>query len=671
MPARWWISRFGRPPWLLHQTGKALAPYENPSFTRWMKKLHRSLLFDTSGRVVVGLGAAGMLLLSLTGVWLLAARQGGWRRILGPVRGTTGQRLHGVFGRFALLGLMLSASTGVYLSATTFALLPEPREAEAPLVAEVAAAIPKPIQSLAALQSTDLNDLRELVYPRRGDPSDSFYLRSRDGAGLVSPSTGAFLSYQTNDTRWRLHEFIYQLHTGDGLWWLGLLLGLSALAVPVLAVTGAWIWWARRRALPKLANNSRAGVADTVILVGTESNSTWGFAATLHDALVQAGHKVLTTAMNQLAPEYPVAERILVLTSTYGDADAPASASRFLSRLNRFKGVRGSSGLQYAVLGFGDRQFPGFCGFALEVDAALSATGLTRLCPVELIDRQSVQEFARWGRLLGEKLGIDLVLDHTPVQPPTTRLQLLERVDYGAEPESATVVFRFAAAELPQQTGLFSAFRRSGLPDFEVGDLVGITPPGSSMPRFYSLASSVTDGSLEICVRRQAGGLCSGYLHGLQPGDCIDAFIRTNPDFRPASGRAPVILVCAGTGIAPLAGFIRHNRLHRTMYLYWGGRHPDIDFLYRSELEGYLQDGRLTRLSTAFSRAGDHSYVQDRVRADGSELRGLIQQGAQILVCGGRNMAQGVGEAMDQIVAPLNISVQMLKAQGRYREDVY
>ncbi|SFQ85920.1 sulfite reductase (NADPH) flavoprotein alpha-component [Halopseudomonas formosensis] len=310
------------------QTGKALAPYENPSFTRWMKKLHRSLLFDTSGRVVVGLGAAGMLLLSLTGVWLLAARQGGWRRILGPVRGTTGQRLHGVFGRFALLGLMLSASTGVYLSATTFALLPEPREAEAPLVAEVAAAIPKPIQSLAALQSTDLNDLRELVYPRRGDSSDSFYLRSRDGAGLVSPSTGAFLSYQTNDTRWRLHEFIYQLHTGDGLWWLGLLLGLSALAVPVLAVTGAWIWWARRRALPKLANNSRAGVADTVILVGTESNSTWGFAATLHDALVQAGHKVLTTAMNQLAPEYPVAERILVLTSTYGDADAPASARR-------------------------------------------------------------------------------------------------------------------------------------------------------------------------------------------------------------------------------------------------------------------------------------------------------------------------------------------------------
>jgi sulfite reductase (NADPH) flavoprotein alpha-component len=32
------------------------------------------------------------------------------------------------------------------------------------------------------------------------------------------------------------------LHTGEGLWWLGLIFGLAVLSVPAMAVTGALIW---------------------------------------------------------------------------------------------------------------------------------------------------------------------------------------------------------------------------------------------------------------------------------------------------------------------------------------------------------------------------------------------------------------------------------------------
>jgi sulfite reductase (NADPH) flavoprotein alpha-component len=32
------------------------------------------------------------------------------------------------------------------------------------------------------------------------------------------------------------------LHTGEGLWWLGLICGLAVLSVPAMAVTGALIW---------------------------------------------------------------------------------------------------------------------------------------------------------------------------------------------------------------------------------------------------------------------------------------------------------------------------------------------------------------------------------------------------------------------------------------------
>jgi sulfite reductase (NADPH) flavoprotein alpha-component len=40
-------------------------------------------------------------------------------------------------------------------------------------------------------------------------------------------------------------------------------------------------------------------------------------------------------------------------------------------------------------------------------------------------------------------------------------------------------------------------------------------------------------------------------------------------------------------------------------------------------------------------------------------------------VCGSREMAKGVMQALDNVLAPLHLSVLALKAQGRYREDVY
>ncbi|MEP6964628.1 MAG: FAD-binding oxidoreductase, partial [Polaromonas sp.] len=208
-------------------------------------------------------------------------------------------------------------------------------------------------------------------------------------------------------------------------------------------------------------------------------------------------------------------------------------------------------------------------------------------------------------------------------------------------------------------------------PRFEAGDLVGIVPPGSTAPRFYSLASGDKDGVLEICVRKHPDGLCSRYLHELAPGERMNAFIQPNPNFRPATGKAPIVLVGAGAGIGPLAGFIRNNEDKHPMYLYWGGRHPDSDFLYEPELGGYLADKRLTELHAAFSRVKDGAYVQDRIGGDAVQLRRLIESGAQVLVCGSRAMAKSVRETLNEILAPLDLTVQMLKTQGRYREDVF
>ena len=52
-------------------------------------------------------------------------------------------------------------------------------------------------------------------------------------------------------------------------------------------------------------------------------------------------------------------------------------------------------------------------------------------------------------------------------------------------------------------------------------------------------------------------------------------------------------------------------------------------------------------------------------------LRDLVAQGAIVRVCGSRAMAQGVGEALDALLAPLRLSVSQLKAKERYAEDVF
>jgi len=635
-------------------TGQGLAPYEPSTFSRWTKDLHRSLFLGTAGHGVAGAGALFMLMLAVSGALLLVRRVGGWRNLWRPLRGDFSQRWHAEAGRLAVLGLLLSALSGLYMCATTFDFIADGSQIEPALPDRISAGPALPVASLKALQATDLNNLRELVYPSPSNPQDVFSLRTARGDGYVDPVSGTLLSYQAHGSMHNLYELIYQLHTGEGLWWLGLLLGACALCVPLMSVTGIQMWWRRRQAGPDIRHNSTAQTADSVILVGTETNTTWGFACALHDALHQAGHRVHSAAMNQYTNDYISAQRVFILTATHGDGNAPASASQFLARL-------ASAGLKpgqpFAVLGFGDRQFAQFCQFAHQVQEALLQAGGTPLMGLETINRQSSQEFARWGHALGEVLGQDLTLVHTPRQPQTHQLVLAERIAYGEQVEAPTHVLRFKA------TGK--------LPDSEAGDLVGILPPGSPVPRFYSLACDSRDGVLEICVRKHKGGMCSEYLHGLHIGAPIEAFIQPNPQFRPASGAHPVILIGAGTGIGPLTGFIRNNKAHHPMHLYWGGRNPTSDFLYESELNHYLADHRLTALHAAFSQVSDRSYVQDRLISDAQVLRRLIEKGAQVLVCGGREMAKGVMLALDEVLAPLHLNVRTLKAQGRYREDVY
>lgn len=646
-------------------SGHVIGPHIPSATMRFVTNLHRSLLLGTAGRAAAGLGAMAMVVLTITGAMILAARLGGWAALLKPIRGRARQRWHAQAGRLTMVGLLLSAMTGCFLSLTSFELLPDGSTQQA-LAASGSGADRAPVGSLAELKAVNLVDLRELAFPYATDLTDTFRLSTAAGITQIDAASGEALSFQPHSTAKRIYELIYLLHTGQGLWPLGLLLGLSALAVPVFAVTGAMIWWQRRRSLPRIVTNSSASAADTIILVGTEGNSTWGFARTLHAALTQAGYRVHAAPMNALAPAYPKAARMLILTATYGDGTAPASASAFLARLAQHKAK-----LPAAVLGFGDRSFPRFCQFAEDVTSALAANGWPALIEIDRIDRQSAQSFALWGERLGAVLGHPLGLVHVAEPPKTGVFELVKRVDYGAEVQAPTAILTFATPGLQSQRSNWKRLFPASLPHFDAGDLVGILPPGSTVPRYYSLASSSRDGFLEICVRKQPGGLCSGFLNDLPLGGRVDAFTKANPGFRPNASAAPLILIGAGAGIAPLIGFLRGNRAKREAHLYWGGRSPTSDFLYREELAACIADGRLQALNAVFSRVVDGGYVQDRLDADAPELCALLRRDAQIMVCGGREMAAGVSKALDVILAPMGLSTTALRANGLYLEDVY
>jgi sulfite reductase (NADPH) flavoprotein alpha-component len=515
------------------------------------------------------------------------------------------------------------------------------------------------------LKQTPVAELRSLSFPDPGDAADILSLKTDRGTGYLDQGTGAVLAW-SDLTGWqRVSETIYMLHTGQGAATLGLVLGFMALGVPAMAGTGLALWLAGRRGRPRIRGNVAAGHAETILLVGSEGGSSWGFAATLHAALSGAGQTVHAAPMSAFDPaRYRQARRVLILAATYGDGDAPASAGGFLDRLQTLS-VAPSAPL--AVLGFGDRGFAAYCAFAQAVTETAAAKGWRQLIPFDTVDRQSPQDFARWGRSLGVAIGIDLVLAHQPVPPAALPLMLLSRRDYGADVQAPTAILRFALPEI----ALWRRLAGHGFGRFRAGDLLGILPQGASVPRFYSLASGRRDGFIEIVVKKHPGGLCSSQLFGLEPGDTVSAFLRRNPGFHPGRGRAPLILIGAGTGIGPLAGFVRANRRQRPIHLFFGMRHPGSDFLYDAELTGWQREGRLRHLATACSRGRMPRYVQDALREEAAEITRLVARGARVMVCGGRDMAAGVSAALTDILAPAGLTPALLKAQGRYVEDVY
>ena len=118
-------------------------------------------------------------------------------------------------------------------------------------------------------------------------------------------------------------------------------------------------------------------------------------------------------------------------------------------------------------------------------------------------------------------------------------------------------------------------------------------------------------------------------------------------------------MICAGTGLAPMRGFIQERAAifeaqqanFGKAILYFGCRDPDKDYICRSELEAWEKLG-VVELRPTFSRVSvEHKYVQDRIWAERKELVQLFKDGAKVFLCGSAGkLAKSTNETLEKIV---------------------
>lgn len=215
------------------------------------------------------------------------------------------------------------------------------------------------------------------------------------------------------------------------------------------------------------------------------------------------------------------------------------------------------------------------------------------------------------------------------------------------------------------------------------------------MARQYSIASSAEAHPDEVHVlvkrveyeqdERSRYGVCSNWLARLQAGDQLPVYIKPNSSFKlPEDDQARVIMVGAGTGVAPFRSFLfeREARgISGNSWLFFGEQHFRSDFLYQVEWQNFLKTGVLERMSVAFSRDQEEKiYVQHRLLEEAKELYQWLQDGAYFYICGDMNhMARDVHNALLQIAveqggkteAQAEAWLDQLVAERRYQRDVY
>ncbi len=301
----------------------------------------------------------------------------------------------------------------------------------------------------------------------------------------------------------------------------------------------------------------------------------------------------------------------------------------------------------------------------------------------------------------------EILSNYVELAQPATRAQIQQIVATTECPPEKTDLERLAGEEahaaevLKKRISVLDLLERAHSSRITFAQFLAMLP--LLRARQYSISSSPlgndAEASLTIAVvdapalsgQGRFKGVASTYLATMQPGDRLSVAVRPSQSgfHPPADPKIAMVMVCAGTGVAPFRGFLQERAAQKAAgrevgraLLFFGVDHPDVDYLYREEFASWEAMG-VVEMRPAFSSQpdGDILFVQHRVWKDRAEVAQLFREGAQFFVCGdGRHMAPAVRETFIRIYqratqiddAGANAWADKMEHEhGRYVSDVF
>jgi benzoyl-CoA 2,3-dioxygenase component A len=277
---------------------------------------------------------------------------------------------------------------------------------------------------------------------------------------------------------------------------------------------------------------------------------------------------------------------------------------------------------------------------------------------------------------------------------------------YGPKtPTQATVVGNFKVNEAGTTNETHHIVIDFGSMPFPVleGQSVAIVPPGvdaSGKPhhaRQYSIASPRNGeragyNNVSLTVKRviedhqgqPVHGVCSNYLCDVKVGDAIQVIGPFGNSFlMPNHPKSNIVMICTGTGSAPMRGMTEwRRRLRQTgkfeggkLMLFFGAR-TQQELPYFGPLQKLPKD--FIDINFAFSRTPGQPkrYVQDAMRERAADLVALLKDpNTYFYVCGLKSMEEGVVLALHDVATQAGLDWETLgsslKKEGRLHLETY
>jgi benzoyl-CoA 2,3-dioxygenase component A len=272
-------------------------------------------------------------------------------------------------------------------------------------------------------------------------------------------------------------------------------------------------------------------------------------------------------------------------------------------------------------------------------------------------------------------------------------------------PIRATVVGNFKVNEAGTENETHHIVLDMGSMPFPVleGQSIAVVPPGTDAQgkphhaRQYSIASPRNGerpgyNNLSLTIKRVLAdhqgqpvrGIASNYMCDLKVGETVQVIGPFGHSFlMPNHPRSNIVMICTGTGSAPMRAMTEWRRRLRQsgkfesgkLMLFFGARTKE-ELPYFGPLMNLPKD--FIDINLAFSRTPGQprKYVQDLMRERAADLVALLKDANTcIYVCGLKAMEEGVVLALRDVVTQAGLSWETvgttLKKEGRLHLETY